>query len=84
MRAQRAGRTRSTPAVAGRVQAARLAVSPPAHPPEAALLVEASLLAFGAKEAAVPKLAKNPRALHGGLEPLQKTFAVFTFPEGYV
>ncbi len=74
--------------MAGRGQAegpaVTLAVSPPAHPPEAALLVEAGLFALGAEESAIPKLAKNPRALHGGLEPLQKALAVFTFPEGYV
>ena len=66
------------------VPAITLAVSAPAHPPEAPLLVEAGLLAFRAKEAAVPELAKNPRTLHRGLEPFQKTFGVLTFPECYV
>ena len=42
------------------------------------------MLAFGSEEAAVPQLAEDSRALHRGLEPLQKTLAVFTVSERYI
>ncbi len=59
-------------------------VTAAAHAPEASLLVEAGLLAFGPEEAAVPQLAEDSGALHRGLEPLQKTLAVFTVPKCYI
>ena len=76
----------SGPPEAGRVQTRRAlgAVSAAAHAPEASLLVEAGLLAFGSEEAAVPQLAEDSRALHRGLEPLQKTLAVFTVSKRYI
>ncbi len=60
------------------------AVSAAAHAPEASLLIEAGLLAFGSKEAAVPQLAEDSRALHRGLEPLEKALAVFTVSKCYI
>ena len=53
-----------------------LAVSAASHTAEAARLVQAFLLAFGAKESSVSKLAQYAGALHGGLEPLKKAFRV--------
>ncbi len=54
-----------------------LAVPATAQPTKATLLVETLLLSLGAEEASVPELAQDARALHGGLEPLQKAFGVF-------
>lgn len=45
-----------------------LSVASAADASEAALLVEACLFAFGAKEAAVSQFAQDAGALHGGLE----------------
>ena len=53
-----------------------LAVPAPPQPTKATLLVETFLLSLGAEEASVPQLAQDARALHGGLEPLQKAFGV--------
>ncbi len=52
------------------------AVPATAQPTKTALLVEALLFSLGAEETSVPELAQNSRALHGGLEPLQKAFGV--------
>ena len=46
----------------------RLAVASAADAPEAALLVEAGLLALGAEESPVAELAEDAGALHGCLE----------------
>ena len=46
----------------------RLTVSAAADAPEAALLVEARLLALGAEESPVAQLAEDTGALHGCLE----------------
>ena len=46
----------------------RLTVAAAADAPEAALLVEAGLLALGAEEAPVAELAEDAGALHGCLE----------------
>ena len=58
-----------------------LAVPAPAQPTKATLLVETLLFSLGAEEASVPQLAQNARALHGGLEPLQKAFGVLPVSE---
>ena len=47
-------------------------------------MVQASLLALGAKETAVSQLAEYSRALHRGLESFEKGVAIFPFPEPYV
>ena len=48
----------------------RLSVLASSHAAEAALSVEACLLALGAKEASVPQFTQYAGALHRGLEPL--------------
>ena len=60
------------------------AVSAAPDAPEASLFIEARLLAFGPEEAAVTQLSEDSRALHRGLEPLQKHLAVFTVSERYI
>ena len=61
-----------------------LSVAAAADASEAALLVEACLFAFGAKEAAVSQFAQDAGALHGSLEALEQGFGVFAVAEGYV
>ena len=61
-----------------------LAVSAAADASKAALAVQASLLALGAEEPAVPQLAQYARPLHRGLKPLQEALGVFSFAENYV
>ena len=68
--------------VDGEVQFAlevRLAVAAAAYAAEAALLVEARLLALGAEEAPIAKLSEYAGALHGGLEAPEQGFGVFAF-----
>ncbi len=48
----------------------RLSVLASSHAAEAALPVEACLLALGAEEASVPQFTQYAGALHRGLEPL--------------
>ena len=57
-----------------------IAAPSPSKATDAALAVDALLLALGAEVAPLTQLAQDPRALHLRLKALYETFGVFAIP----
>ncbi|MCY3638652.1 MAG: hypothetical protein OXG80_06090 [Chloroflexi bacterium] len=57
----------------------RLSDAAAANAAQAALLIEACLLALGAEEAPVAQLAENAGALHSSLEAPKQRLGIFAF-----